>query len=61
MAPASRTRNPFENVRQTAEEPLLAERGISMYTMQRAYFESRLYDENYWKRYFDLPARKQNQ
>jgi hypothetical protein len=28
-----------------------------MYTMQRAYFESRLHDENHWKRYFDLLAR----
>ena len=28
-----------------------------MYTMQRAYFESRLFDENHWKRYFDLLAR----
>ena len=45
--------DPFQYVRDTAEKPYLAERGISMYTMQRAYFESRLYDENYWKRYFD--------
>lgn len=48
--------DPFSFVRDTAERPALAERGISMYTMQRAYFESRLYDENYWKRYFDLLA-----
>ena len=27
-----------------------------MYTMQRAYFESRLYDEQYWTRYFDMLA-----
>jgi hypothetical protein len=49
--------DPFQRVRDASETPFLAERGISMYTMQRAYFESRLFDENYWKRYFDLLAR----
>lgn len=48
--------NPFEYVRDTSEKPFLVERGISMYTMQRAYFESRLYDTAYWVRYFDLLA-----
>src|ERR1039457_4900713 len=31
--------DPFQYVRDTTEKPYLAERGISMYTMQRAYFE----------------------
>ena len=48
---------PFSEVRDVSETPYLPERGISMYTMQRAYFESRLYDENHWKRYFDILAR----
>jgi hypothetical protein len=48
--------NPLQDLRNITERPFLAERGISMYTMQRAYFESRLYDEQYWKRYFDLLA-----
>ena len=48
--------DPFQYVRNTTEKPYLAERGISMYTMQRAYFESRLYDEQHWKRYFDMLA-----
>ena len=48
--------DPFQYVRDTTEKPYLAERGISMYTMQRAYFESRLYDEAHWKRYFDTLA-----
>ena len=48
--------DPFQYVRNTTEKPYLAERGISMYTMQRAYFESRLYDEAHWKRYFDTLA-----
>ncbi len=49
--------DPFRYVRDASEKPYLLERGISMYTMQRAYFESRLYSEAYWKRYFDLLAR----
>ncbi len=49
--------DPFARVRDSSETPYLAERGISMYTMQRAYFESRLFDEKYWKRYFDFLAR----
>src|SRR5439155_11195757 len=48
--------DPFQYVRDTTEKPYLADRGISMYTMQRAYFESRLYDETHWKRYFDALA-----
>ncbi|MEK7755116.1 MAG: hypothetical protein AAB654_24530, partial [Acidobacteriota bacterium] len=38
-------RDPFSEVRDISETPYLLERGISIYTMQRAYFESRLYDE----------------
>jgi hypothetical protein len=48
--------DPFGKVREVSEEPYLVERGVSMYTMHRAYFESRLYDEKYWERYFDLLA-----
>jgi hypothetical protein len=54
---AAKSSDPLTYVHDTAESPYIAERGISTYTMQRAYFESRLYDENYWKRYFDLLAR----
>jgi hypothetical protein len=49
--------DPFDKIRNLTESPYLAERGISMYTMHRAYFESRLFDEVHWKRYFDLLAR----
>ncbi|MFN7931696.1 MAG: hypothetical protein U0R19_00140 [Bryobacteraceae bacterium] len=48
--------DPFRNIKPISESPYLAERGISIYTMHRAYFESRLHDPNYWKRYFDLLA-----
>ena len=56
VAPVSRSRDPFENVPETAEEPFLAERGVSMYTMHRGYFESRLFDERHWQKYFDMLA-----
>jgi hypothetical protein len=49
--------DPLAHIRDATERPFLAERGMSMYTMQRAYFESRLYDARYWERYFDLLAR----
>lgn len=48
--------DPFARVRDISEQPFLSERGVSMFTMQRAYFESRLFDEKYWERYFDLLA-----
>jgi hypothetical protein len=48
--------SPFSQVRDTIEQPYVRERGVSMYTMQRAYFESRLYDDEQWKRYFDMLA-----
>ena len=48
--------DPFQQVREMAEKPYLSQRGISMYTMQRAWFESRLYDERHWQRYFDMLA-----
>ncbi len=48
--------DPFAGVRQVSEQPFLHERGVSMYTMQRALFEQKLYDEAYWKKYFDLLA-----
>ena len=48
--------DPFAGVRQASEQPFLHERGVSMYTMQRALFEQKLYDETYWRKYFDLLA-----
>ena len=43
-------------MRNTAEKPAVSERALSIYTMNRAYWESRFYDENYWARYLDLLA-----
>ena len=56
VARSADARDPFANVRDTVEEPFLSERGVSMYTMHRSYFESRLYDLRYWQKYFDLLA-----
>jgi hypothetical protein len=53
---AGTSADPFQLVRDLSETPYLVERGISTYTMQRAYFEQRLYDERYWTRYFDMLA-----
>lgn len=53
---SSQGANPFALIRNTTEKPFLRERALSIYTMQRAWFESRLYDERHWQRYFDLMA-----
>lgn len=53
---ASPNSNPFQEVQEKTETPYLAVRGVSTYTMQRAYFEQCLYDERYWTRYFDMLA-----
>jgi len=45
---------PLSQVRETLEKPAVPERAISLYTMNRAYWESRFYDESYWARYLDL-------
>ena len=34
--------NPFQFARDVAEKPYLKERGVTMFTMNRAYFESHL-------------------
>ena len=49
--------NPFQFAQDATENPYLKERGVVMFTMNRAYFESRLYDEQFWQRYFDMFAK----
>jgi dienelactone hydrolase len=49
--------NPLGEVRDAAEKPYVAERGVSIYTMQQADFERRFFNEEYWTRYFDMLAR----
>ncbi len=45
-----------ESIEVINEKPDIAERAISFYTMNRAYWESRFYDKNYWAAYLDLLA-----
>ncbi|MDO8543514.1 MAG: hypothetical protein Q7S40_23995 [Opitutaceae bacterium] len=48
--------DPFAEVRDVSESPFVRDRSLSVYTMNRAHWESRFYDERYWTRYFDLLA-----
>ena len=49
-------KSPMSEVKEITEKPDVKERAVSMYTMNRAYWESRLYDEAYWTRYLDMLA-----
>ena len=48
---------PFSEVRDITESPAVAERGLTIFTMQQAQFENRLHDAAYWAAYFDMLAR----
>src|SRR5262245_31415287 len=48
---------PLAEVRDAAERPAVSERALSVYTMNRAYWESRFYDPDYLARYLDLLAK----
>jgi len=47
---------PFARVRDATEKPYVPERALSIYTMHRACFEARFFDEAYWARYLDMLA-----
>lgn len=47
---------PLRDVREITEKPAVSERAVSIYTMNRAYWESRFYDDAYWARYLDMLA-----
>jgi hypothetical protein len=49
-------RDPLADIRDLAESPFVRDRSLSVYTMNRAHWESRFYDERYWTRYFDTLA-----
>lgn len=53
---APKPAEPFSEVRDVAEQPHVLDRALSVYTMNRAHWESRFYDERYWTRYFDTLA-----
>jgi hypothetical protein len=48
--------DPFRHVKEISSTPDIKERGLAMYTMNRAYWESRFYDEDFWTQYFDMMA-----
>lgn len=49
-------KSPLSEVKEITEKPAVSERAVSIYTMNRAYWESRFYDEAYWARYLDMLA-----
>lgn len=46
----------MSEVKEITEKPDVRERAVSIYTMNRAYWESRFYDEAQWARYLDMLA-----
>ena len=53
---AKSAEQPFSEVRDTEEKPFTSTRALSIYTFNRAYWESRFYDEVHWARYLDVLA-----
>jgi len=53
---SSSRKSPMNEVNEITEQPDVSERAISIYTMNRAYWESRIFDEAYWARYLDVLA-----
>jgi hypothetical protein len=47
---------PLSQLRDTIEKPDAPTRGITLFAMNRAYWESRFYNEAYWRRYLDTLA-----
>jgi len=48
--------DPLAEIRDVIEQPAVRDRTLSVYTMNRAHWESRFYDERYWEKYFDMLA-----
>jgi hypothetical protein len=48
---------PMAEVKEITEQPDAKERAVSIYTMNRPYWESRFYDQAYWARYLDMLAK----
>jgi hypothetical protein len=45
--------SPLSEVRNVRESPAVRDRSLSVYSMQQAYFERRLFNEKYWSMYLD--------
>jgi hypothetical protein len=48
--------SPLSEVKAITEKPYVSERAVSIYTMNRSYWESRFYSEAYWAAYLDMLA-----
>ncbi|MDQ3847074.1 MAG: hypothetical protein M3342_24125, partial [Bacteroidota bacterium] len=48
---------PMREVKEITEKPDAPDRAVSIYTMNRAYWESRFYDEAYWEAYLNMLAK----
>src|SRR5680860_645145 len=49
-------KSPMSEVKEITEQPEVKERAVSMYTMNRAEWEQKFYDESYWANYLDMLA-----
>jgi hypothetical protein len=47
---------PLSEVRDSTESPYVADRGVTIFTMQKHQFEDRLHNADYWAKYFDMLA-----
>ena len=56
VAAAADAADLFRDIHDVDEQPAIRDRALSVYTMNRAHWESRFYDERYWTRYFYLLA-----
>lgn len=54
---STNSKTPLSEVAEIIEKPDVKERAVSVYTMNRAYWESRFYDEKYWSAYLDMLAK----
>ena len=57
VAQAKSAAQAFSEIQDAQEKPFTPERALSIYTFNRAYWESRFYDEAYWARYLEVLAR----
>ena len=53
---STNSKTPMSEVKEIIEKPDASERAISIYTMNRTYWESRFYDKAYWEEYLNMLA-----
>ena len=54
---STNSKSPISEAKEITEQPYISERGVSVYTMNRTYWESRFFDEAYLTSYLDMLAR----